>query len=142
MRPVSPPMSADYGPFPYALDIETATLQNNTYRTALWTGTHLQLTLMSIPPSGEIGLEMHPNLDQFIRVEAGDGLVLMGTTADSLTFRQPVRDGWAFIIPAGYWHNMVNMGRVPVKLYSLYAPPNHPPGTVHLTQADAEAEGH
>ena len=137
----APAAPADYGPYPFALDIEAATLQNDTYRTTLWTGSHLQLTVMSIAPGGEIGLEMHPNVDQFIRIEAGDGLVMMGDRADSLTFRQSVTDGWAFIIPAGYWHNMVNMGRGPVKLYSLYAPPNHPPGTVHLTQAEAEAEG-
>jgi mannose-6-phosphate isomerase-like protein (cupin superfamily) len=142
-RMADPPAaaSADHGPNPYAVDIEAATLQNDTYRTALWTGSHLQLTVMSIAPGGEIGLEMHPHVDQFIRVEAGDGMVMMGDRADNLTFRQPVKSGWAFIIPAGNWHNMVNMGRVPVKLYSIYAPPNHPAGIVHRTQAEAEAEG-
>jgi len=135
-----PGATVDHGPGPYALDIETVTLQNNTYRTVLWTGSHLQLTVMSIVPGGDIGLEMHPNVDQFIRIEAGDGLVMMGQSPDSLTFQQPVRDGWAFIVPAGYWHNLVNRGGRPIKLYSIYAPPNHPPGTVHLTQAQAQAE--
>ena len=132
----------DYGPWPYAVDIETATLQNDTFRTVLWTGSHLQLVLMSIPPGGEIGLEVHPNVDQFIRIESGEGLVMMGDREDNLSWQQHVSDGWAFVIPAGWWHNLVNMGKDPIKLYTLYAPPNHPPGTVHRTQAEAEAEHH
>jgi mannose-6-phosphate isomerase-like protein (cupin superfamily) len=135
-------VSTDPGPWPFAVDIEAATLQNDDFRAVLWTGSRLQLTVMSIPPGGEIGLEMHPDVDQFIRVEAGDGLVMMGDGPDSFTFRHPVRDGWAFIIPAGWWHNLVNTGAAPVKLYSVYAPPNHPPGTVHRTHAEAEAEHH
>lgn len=129
----------DYGPSPFVVDIEKVTEANDTFRTALWTGEHLQLTLMSIPPKESIGLEMHDYLDQFIRVEEGKGLVMMGYQPDQLTLQQPVSGSDAFIIPAGTWHNLVNTGTTPLKLYSIYAPPQHPFGTVHQTKADAEA---
>ena len=130
---------ADYGPEPFAVNIEEVTTQNNTFRTALWTGQHLQLTLMSINPGEDIGLEIHPNLDQFVRIEEGSGIVKMGNQRDYLDFQRNVSADFAFIIPAGKWHNLVNTGRTPLKLYSIYAPPQHPPGTVHVTKADAEA---
>lgn len=129
----------DYGPKPFVVNIEEATKQNSTFRTALWTGEHLQLTLMSIEVGEEIGLEIHPDLDQFIRIEEGQGLVKMGDRKDRLDFRAKVYDNFAFIIPAGKWHNLINTGKGPIKLYSIYAPPQHPKGTVHKTKADAEA---
>lgn len=129
----------DYGPQPFVVNIDEATKQNNTFRTALWTGSHLQLTLMSIPVGGEIGLESHPYLDQFIRIEEGQGLVKMGDRKNYLDFQRRVYDDFAFIIPAGKWHNLINTGNKPIKLYSIYAPPQHPYGTVHATKADAEA---
>jgi mannose-6-phosphate isomerase-like protein (cupin superfamily) len=129
----------DYGSQPFVVNIEEATKQNNTFRTALWTGEHLQLTLMSIKVGEEIGLENHPNLDQFIRIEEGQGLVKMGDRKDRLDFQEKVYDDFAFIIPAGKWHNLINTGRKPLKLYSIYAPPQHPKGTVHKTKAEAEA---
>lgn len=129
----------DYGPEPFAIDINKATIQNENFRTALWTGEHLQVTLMSIPVGGEIGLENHPNLDQFIRIEEGEGIVKMGDSKNNLDFQERVYDDFAFIIPANTWHNLVNTGDVPIKLYSIYAPPQHPFGTVHKTKADAEA---
>lgn len=132
----------DYGPNPFVINIETATKQNNNFRTALWTGKHLQLTLMSIPVGGEIGLEIHPNIDQFIRIEEGEGLVQMGNRKDYLDFQKRVYDNFIFIIPAGTWHNLVNTGNKPIKLYSIYAPVQHPYGTVHVTKADAEAAEH
>lgn len=133
----------DYGPEPFAVNIEEVTKQNNTFRTALWTGEHLQLTLMSINVGDDIGLEIHPHLDQFIRIEEGQGLVEMGDRQDRLDFRRKVYDDFAFIIPAGKWHNLTNTGNKPLKLYSIYAPPQHPPGTVHETKAIAEeAERH
>jgi len=131
-------ISHDYGPNPFVINIEKATLQNNYFRTALWTGNYLQLTLMSIKPGEDIGLEIHPDLDQFLRVEQGQGVVMMGNSKDNLNFRRRVYDNYAIIIPAGTWHNLVNTGRVPLKLYSIYAPPQHPFGTVHLTKKDAE----
>lgn len=130
----------DYGPTPFVINIEEATKQNDNFRTALWTGNHLQLTLMSIPVKGEIGLEIHPNLDQFIRIEEGQGLVKMGDKKDFLEFQEKVYDDYAFIIPAGKWHNLMNTGNKPIKLYSIYAPPQHPYGTVHITKEQAEAE--
>lgn len=129
----------DYGPAPFWVNINEATKQNNTFRTALWTGTHLQLTLMSINVGEDIGLEIHPDLDQFLRIEEGEGIVKMGSSRYNLNFQRNVADDFAFIIPAGTWHNLINTGNKPLKLYSIYAPPQHPKGTVHLTKADAEA---
>jgi len=131
----------DYGPEPFVVNIEEATLQNNNFRTALWTGNHLQLTLMSINVGDDIGLEMHPDVDQFIRVEQGQGLVMMGDSRDNLNYRRRVGDNYAIFVPAGKWHNLINTGCVPLKLYSIYAPPEHPHGTVHHTKEDA-AEHH
>lgn len=143
--PANPPDSSrqagiytDYGPVPMVVNIEQATLQNTNFRTALWTGDHLQLTLMSINPGEEIGLEIHPELDQFLRIEQGQGMVMMGYSRDNLSFRQGVYDNYAILIPAGTWHNLINTSSVPLKLYSIYAPPAHPHGTVHVTKQDAE----
>ena len=130
----------DYGPDPFVVNIEEMTKENNTFRTALWTGEHLQVTLMDIPVGESIGLEIHPDTDQFLRIEQGEGLVQMGKDKNNLSFQRKVFDNFAFIIPAGTWHNLVNIGNVPIKLYSIYAPPKHPRGTVHMTKADAEHE--
>ena len=94
---------------------------------------------MSIKVGEDIGLEVHQGLDQFIRVEEGQGLVKMGDSKYNLDFQRNVYDDFAFIIPAGKWHNLINTGDTPLKLYSIYAPPQHPHGTVHETKADAEA---
>jgi len=126
----------DYGPEPFVVNIEEATKQNNTFRTALWTGCHLQLTLMSINVGDDIGLEIHHDLDQFIRIEQGQGLVQMGDNRNNLDFQRYVYDDFAFIIPAGKWHNLINIGNIPLKLYSIYAPPQHPHGTVHVTKPE------
>ncbi len=130
----------DYGPNPYTVNINEAAKQNNTYRTALWTGEHLQVTLMSIKVGEDIGLEIHPHVDQFLRIEQGQGIVQMGKSKDHLDFVRNVYDDSAIMIPAGTWHNVTNTGPIPLKLYSIYAPPNHPFGTVHVTKADAAAE--
>ena len=129
----------DYGPNPLVFNIDEATNQNTNFRTALWTGKHLQVTLMSIPVGGEIGLESHPHLDQFIRIEEGQGIVKMGDKKDYFNFEKRVSDNFAFIIPAGKWHNLINTGATPLKLYSIYAPTQHPHGTIHKTKADADA---
>ncbi len=128
----------DYGPEPFVINIEEATKENTNFRTALWTGDHLQLTLMSINVGDDIGLEMHPDVDQFIRIEQGQGLVMMGDSKCNLNFQKRVYDDYAIIIPAGKWHNLINTGCVPLKLYSIYAPPEHPFGTIHETKEDAE----
>lgn len=128
----------DYGKNPFVINIEEAARQNKTYRTALWTGNHLQLTLMSINPGEDIGLEVHPHVDQFIRIEQGQGITQMGKTKDNLNFNRMVFDGSAIFVPAGTWHNVTNTGQTPLKLYTIYAPPNHPFGTVEPTKASHE----
>ncbi len=120
-------------------DIEHATTENTTFRTVLFTGQHMQLTVMRIPPGEDIGREMHPDTDQFLRIVEGHARVEFGPERDTTDETKEVGDDWAVIVPAGVWHNVVNIGNGDLKLYSLYAPPNHPPGTVHATRADADA---
>ena len=130
----------DYGPAPLVLNIVHDTIRNPTFRTTRWTGNHMQLTLMSIPVGGDIGMENHSEEDQFIRVEQGEGLLLMGDSPYNFSFQQPVNDNCAVLIPANTWHNIVNTGDEPLKLYSLYSPPEHSSGTVHWKQSDSVAE--
>ncbi|MCL2397028.1 MAG: cupin domain-containing protein [Defluviitaleaceae bacterium] len=132
----------DFGGRPFVVDIQQATLSNDTYRTALWTGQHLQLTVMNINPGDDIGLEAHPHVDQFLRVEQGQGVVQMGTGPNNLHFAMPVFNDYAVFVPAGTWHNITNTGNAPLKLYTIYAPPNHAFGTIHPTKEVAEAEEH
>jgi mannose-6-phosphate isomerase-like protein (cupin superfamily) len=102
----------------------------------------LQVTLMSIEPGDEIGLEVHPNEDQFLRVEDGNGKVMMGDSMENLSFEKDVSEDFAIMIPAGKWHNVINTGNTSLKLYSIYAPPSHPHGAYHQTKEDAlAAEG-
>lgn len=124
----------DYGPQPFAVNINEASKQNKAFRTALWTGKHLQVTLMSIKVGDDIGLEVHPNIDQFIRIEDGQGIVKMGRNKNKLDFQANVYDDFAIMIPAGTWHNIINTGNKPLKVYSIYAPPQHPHGTIHVTK--------
>ncbi len=131
----------DNGPNPTVARIEQATIQNDNYRTTLWTGENLQVTLMSIQPGHDIGLEVHATHDQFLRIEEGQATVYLGATKDSLDIQQAV-DGDAVLVPSGAWHNLVNTGPTPLKVYSVYAPPQHPHGTVHVTQEEAEAAEH
>ncbi|MCL1894074.1 MAG: cupin domain-containing protein [Holophagaceae bacterium] len=126
----------DYGAEPTVLNIEAYTLSNSNFRTTLWTGKYLQATLMTIPVGGDVGLEQHPDTDQFLRIEEGTAKVLMGDTEDSLTFTKTAGKDFAIFVPAGKWHNIINTGDVPLKLYSIYSPTEHPHGTVHRTQKD------
>ena len=130
----------DHGPNPFVININEATKQNNNFRTTLWTGKHFQITLMTLQPGEDIGLEIHPNVDQFLRIEQGHGFTQMGKNKDNLNFTRMVHADSAIIVPAGTWHNITNTGNIPLKLYSIYAPPNHPFGTVHPTKRDAMAE--
>jgi mannose-6-phosphate isomerase-like protein (cupin superfamily)/rubrerythrin len=127
----------DFGPEPFTVNIDDATVQNNTFRTAIWTGEHLQVTLMSINVGEDIGLEVHPELDQFLRIEQGQGFVQMGDGENNLRYKRYVEEDFAIVIPAGTWHNLTNTGNEQLKLYSIYAPPQHPKGTIHETKADA-----
>lgn len=136
------PALKDYGPMPFVLNIEEAAIRNDNFRLTLWTGKHLQLTLMSIRVGEDIGLEMHPDVDQFIRIEQGQGIVKMGNRKNNLNFQSRFSEDDAIFIPAGKWHNVINTGCVPIKLYSIYAPPEHPHGTVHQTKEDAEEHHH
>ena len=95
---------------------------------------------MSIPKDGEIGVESHNCTDQFLRVESGRGIVKMGSCRNKMNFHKYIGAGDAVFVPAGTWHNIINIGDCPIKLYSIYAPPKHPHGTVHKTQEIAEAE--
>ena len=129
----------DYGPYPLILNIHQAAKDNTNFRTALWTGDHLQVTLMHLNPGEEIGLEKHDYLDQLIHIVQGRGLVKIGDRPDTPDMQQDVSNNYTFTIPAGKWHNLVNTGNMPLKLFSVYAPPQHPYGTVHVTKADADA---
>lgn len=100
-------------------------------------GEYLQVTLMSINVGDDIGLEIHPQTDQFLRIEQGQGLVQMGENPNHLNFQSNVFADSAIMIPANTWHNVINTGPMPLKLYSIYAPPHHPYGTVQETKADA-----
>ena len=133
------PCIKDQGPKPFVVNINEAAIENDYYRTTLWTGCHLQVTLMSLHVGEDIGLEIHPDVDQFLRIEQGQGVVLMGDRKDNLCFQEKVCNDCAIMIPAGKWHNLINTGCVPLKLYSIYAPPQHPHGTVHQTKEDAQA---
>lgn len=119
-------------------DIEQVTLDNTTFRTVVFTGEHTQLTVMRIAPGEDIGREVHHDRDQFLRFEQGQARVELGRTEEAVDEAHEVSDDWAVIIPAGTWHNVVNTGTDDLKLYSLYSPPEHPDGTVHVTKADAE----
>ena len=130
----------DIGPKPQAFDIERATKDNANYRLVAWSGRFLQVTLMSIPTGGDIGLEAHPETDQFLRLDAGNGRVQMGPAKDKLTFDKEVSDGWCVLVPAGTWHNITNTGATPMQVYAIYAPAHHAPGRVQVTAAVAKAD--
>jgi mannose-6-phosphate isomerase-like protein (cupin superfamily) len=117
----------------FVQDIEDLAVKNREFRQVLYTAKHCQLVVMALKPGEEIGAEVH-QLDQFFRVEEGTGEVVLDGV------RTPIRPGFAVIVPAGGHHNIVNTGDVPLKLYTLYAPPNHRDGVVHHTRADAEAD--
>ena len=118
-------------------DIERETLDNTTFRTVVFTGEHTQLTVMRLAAGEDIGREAHHDRDQFLRIEQGQARVELGRTEDAIDETHEVADDWAVIVPAGVWHNVVNTGNGELKLYSLYSPPEHPDGTVHVTKADA-----
>lgn len=120
-------------------NITQITIDNSNFRTEVFTGKHTQITLMRLGPGEEIGWEAHFHLDQFLRLEQGQARVEFGSSRDYVDETHEVEDDWAFVVPAGIWHNVVNTGTGDVKLYSLYSPPEHPAGTVHRTKADAEA---
>lgn len=130
----------DYGPDPYVVNVDRLAGSNQNFRTAIWTGHHFQMTLMRLSPCENIGQEIHEDTDQLIRVEQGRALVKMGKCEDGMEFQYKMCQGDVAFIPAGTWHDVVNVGNCPLKLSSVYAPPNHRRGTVHRTKAEAERE--
>ena len=130
----------DHGTTPWVVNIEELTTGNQNFRTTWWTGKQLQMTVMSIQPGEDIGLEIHQKGDQFIRVEEGTARVQMGTSKTNLNYDKTVGDDWAMFIPEGYWHNISNAGNEELKVYVLYAPPEHPAGTIHPTKASESSQ--
>lgn len=130
----------DIGPEPQSFNLEEATRDNENYRTVAWSGRYLQVTLMAIPVGGDIGLEIHPETDQFLRLDAGRGRAQIGPSKDRLTFDREVADGWCVLIPAGNWHNVTNIGDEPMQVYAVYAPAHHKPAKIQKTAADAAAD--
>jgi mannose-6-phosphate isomerase-like protein (cupin superfamily) len=119
----------------YVGSIEEQTLENTFFRRVLFTGPHSQLVVMCLQPGEAIGDEVHPEIDQFFRVERGEARFVFGATEEHL-----VHDGDAVVVPAGTHHNVVNASATaPLLLYTIYSPPNHADGTVHKTRAEAEA---
>ncbi len=116
----------------YIDNIEEKTLDNTNFRQVLFTGKHMQLVLMALKPGEEIGEEIHENVDQFFRIEQGEAKVIIDGEEDVLN------DGMVAIVPAGAKHNVINTSNVDLKLYTIYAPPNHPDGTINKDKAEAE----
>lgn len=117
----------------FVQDIEELAVKNDEFRRVLYTAKNCQLVVMSLEPAAEIGMEVH-KLDQFFRVEKGSGEAILDGISTA------IREGFAIVVPAGTNHNIVNTGSTPLKLYTLYAPPNHRDGVVHHTREDAEAD--
>lgn len=130
--------TTDYGRQPVVINIAAYAMQNTAFRKVVWTGEYMQITVMSIEPGSEIGAELHDELDQFLCIVHGTGRAMMGETEDNLDFIIDVKRNAAIVVPAGTWHNLKNTGDMPLKLYSIYAPPTHPFGTIHETKEDAE----
>jgi len=116
----------------YIDDIEEKTLDNANFRQVLFTGKHMQLVVMALKPGEDIGEEIHENVDQFFRIEQGEAKVIIDGEEDVL------KEDMVAIVPAGAKHNLINTSNVDLKLYTIYAPPNHPGGTVHKDKAEAE----
>lgn len=129
----------DHGPNPWVVDVEELTVNNDKFRSTQWTGQHLQMTVMSIKVGGEVGLEAHDGIDQFLRIEKGSAKVMMGATKDNLDKTWDAGADFAIFVPAGTWHNIVNIGEEELKLYSIYTPPEHAHDTVHETFEESEA---
>jgi mannose-6-phosphate isomerase-like protein (cupin superfamily) len=121
---------------PYVGSIENETMENTYFRKVLFTGTYAQLVVMCLQPGEEIGNEVHPQVDQFFRIEQGEAQFVFNNGKE----KHVVKNGDAVIVPAGTYHNVINNSdEEQLKLYTIYSPPNHPDGTIHETKADAEA---
>ncbi|WP_125608275.1 cupin domain-containing protein [Lapidilactobacillus bayanensis] len=128
---------SDRGGQPVIENIKYLTLANDNYRTTIWTGVKMQVALMTIVPGDDTGLEIHVGIDQFIHVISGQGFCEMGQSEDNLTISQAIGEDDAILIPTNIWHNIKNTGTKNLKLYTIYAEPDHLDGTVHRTHDDA-----
>ena len=124
----------------YVMNADRMSMQNADFRNTIWTGCYSQMTLMCIPVCSDIGLEIHEDTDQIIRIEQGFGMVQMGECRDDMDYQRRVCRGDIIFVPSGMWHNVVNIGRIPMRVSTVYAPPHHPAGTVHKTKKDAQME--
>ena len=131
-------VQTDHVPHPFVSNVAQQALLNTDFRIELWSGSYAQMTLMCIPVCSDIGLEIHRDIDQMIRIEQGMALVKMGEREKQLDFQATVQRGDVIFVPAGTWHNIINIGRTPLRVSSVYAPPHHPVGTVHHTKEEAE----
>lgn len=126
----------DHGPNPYVANIARDAALNGNFRMAVWTGNHMQMTLMCIPACSDIGLEVHEDTDQIIRIEKGTAMVKMGCRQTQMDYCWNVCIGDVIFVPAGTWHNIINTGNIPLKVSSIYAPPHHPAGTIQRTKPE------
>lgn len=122
------------------LNVKKLSCLNDFFRREVWTGKFSQITVMSIPSGGEIGLELHDDLDQILVIEYGIASVYSGKTKNSVSFKGCANNECAVIIPAGTYHNVINEQNFPLKLFSVYAPPQHPIGTIHKTKFESDLE--
>jgi mannose-6-phosphate isomerase-like protein (cupin superfamily) len=119
----------------FLTNIEKDTTENENFRKVIFTAPHSQLVLMSLKPSEEIGNEVHADNDQFFRIDAGEGKIVFDNTDE-----HEISDGFAVVVPAGIWHNVINTSSEnPLRLYTIYSPAHHPDGTIHKTKEEAMA---
>ncbi len=127
----------DHGPTPFVTDLKQDTISNTYFRAARWTCKNMQLTLMSVPVDSDIGLDVHQTSDQFFYIEQGNALVVMGNCPDCLQYQARITENYAVLVPAGIWHNIINSGSIPLKMFTIYAPSLHPHGSIYRTKEEA-----
>lgn len=115
----------------FSADINKIVINNENFLSTLWTGNNLQVTLMCINPKECIGTEVHSNADQFFMIVSGNGMIVMGNNQNMFEYKSKLEKGTIAIVPAGKWHNVMNIGDTPLKLFSIYAPPQHKKGIIH-----------
>lgn len=122
---------------PFVIDFKELVMENDSYRKVIWTGNHIQALIMSIPENEEAGTEVHHNIDQYTRIEDGQGVCRMGPSPDEFTYERAITTNDTIFIPGNMWHNIINTGGRPLKLYTIYSIPEYAEGTIHHTREDA-----
>ncbi|NLL77375.1 MAG: cupin domain-containing protein [Clostridiales bacterium] len=128
----------DQGARPFVTNLRQDTINNNYFITTRWTCRNMQLILMSVPINSDVGANVHQASDQFLYIEQGSALVVMGTCMDCLSYQARVTDNYAIIVPAGIWHNIINTGTIDLKMFSIYAPSMYSHGSIYPTKEDAD----